>query len=101
MACKRRLNNKNLFGGTKVSRCGYLDPSLLDVQANFSKSWRYPLLIGGIRSCGIEALSNLVPHLEQLHMLALWGRLWSRLGFTFWNGFKLPIPWDKTGSKGA
>ena len=31
----------------------------------------------------MEALSNLVPHLEQLQMLALWGRLGSRL----WNGF--------------
>ena len=29
-------------------------------------------------------------------MLALWGRLWSRLGFRFWNGFGLPIPRDKT-----
>ena len=31
----------------------------------------------------MEALSNLAPHLEQLQMLALWGRLGSRL----WNGF--------------
>ena len=31
------------------------------------------------RSCGIETLSNLAPHLEQLHMLALWGRLWGKL----------------------
>jgi hypothetical protein len=29
-------------------------------------------------------------------MLALWGRLWNRLGFRFWNGFGLPIPSDKT-----
>ena len=28
-------------------------------------------------------------------MLALWGRLWSRLGCRFWNGFRL-LPWDKT-----
>ena len=52
--------------------------------------------IKGIGSCGIEALSNLAPHLEQLHMLALWGRLWSRLGFRFWNECRLPVPWDKT-----
>ena len=26
----------------------------------------------------------------------LWGSLWGRLGFGFWNGFGLPIPWDKT-----
>ena len=43
----------------------------------------------------MEALSNLAPHLEELHMLALWGRLWSKLGFRFWNGFRLPIPWGK------
>ena len=35
------------------------------------------------------------PHLKQLHMLALWGGLWSRLGFRFGNGFGLPFPWDK------
>jgi hypothetical protein len=29
-------------------------------------------------------------------MLALWGSLWGRLGFRFWNGFRLPIAWDKT-----
>ena len=29
-------------------------------------------------------------------MLALWGRLWSRLSFRFWHGLRLPIPWDKT-----
>ena len=34
---------------------------------------RSSLPIRGIRSCGIEALSNLVAHLEQLQMLALWG----------------------------
>ena len=66
------------------------------VQANFSMLWRSSLPVRGISSCGIEALSNLVPHLEKLHMLAIWGRLWSRFGFTFWNGFRLPIPWDKT-----
>ena len=43
-----------------------------NVQANFSKFWRSSLPIRGIRSCGIEALSNLAPHLEQLHMRALW-----------------------------
>ena len=32
-----------------------------------------------------------MPHLEQLHMLALWGRLWRRLGFRFWKGFRLSI----------
>ena len=63
-----------------------------NVLANFSKFWRSSLPIRGIRSCGIEALSNLVRHLEQLHMLALWGRLWGRL----WNGFRLPVPWHKT-----
>ena len=67
-----------------------------NVQANFSMFRRSSLPIRGIRSCGIEALSNLAPHLKQLHMLALWGRLWSRLGFRFSNGFRLPIPWDKT-----
>ena len=58
--------------------------------------WRSSLPIRAIRSCGIEALSHLAPHLEQLHMFALWGRLWGRPGFRFWNGFRLPIPWDKT-----
>ena len=68
-----------------------------NVQANFSKFWRSSLPTRGIRRrCGIEALSKLAPHLEQLHMLALWGRLWSRLAFRFWNGVRLPIPWDKT-----
>ena len=66
------------------------------VQANFSNFWWSSLPIRGIRSCGIQALSNLAPHLKQLHMLALWGRLWSRLGFRIWNGFGLPIPWDET-----
>ena len=66
------------------------------VQTNFSKFWRSSLPISGIRSCGIEALPNLAPHLKQVHMLANWGRLWSRLGFRFWNGGRLPIPWDKT-----
>ena len=66
------------------------------VQANFSEIWTSSLPIRAIRSCGIEALSHLAPHLEQLHMLALWGSLWGRLGFRFWNGFRLPIPWDKT-----
>ena len=67
-----------------------------NVQENFSEFWRSSLPIMAIRSCGIEALSHLAPHLEQLHMLALWGSLWGRLGFRFWNGFRLPIPWDKT-----
>ena len=61
--------------------------------------WRSSLPVRGVRgvsSCGIEALSNLEAPLEQLHMLALRGRLWSRLGFRFWNGFRLTIPWDKT-----
>ena len=66
------------------------------MQANFSEFWRSSLPIKAIKSCGIEALSHLAPHLEQLHMLALWGSLWGRLGFRFWNGFRLPIPWDKT-----
>ena len=66
------------------------------MQANFSEFWRSSLAIRAIRSCGIEALSHLAPHLEQLHMLALWGSLWGRLGVRFWNGFRLPIPWDKT-----
>ena len=30
--------------------------------------------------------ANLVPHLEQLQMLGLWGRLWGRLGSRLWNG---------------
>ena len=67
-----------------------------NVQTNFSKFWRSSLPIRGIRSCGIEALSDLAPHLEQLHMLAIWGRLWNGLGFRFWNGVRLPIPWAKT-----
>ena len=54
-----------------------------NVQANFSEFWRSSLPIRAIRSCGIEALSHLAPHLEQLHMLALWGSLWGRLGFRF------------------
>ena len=66
------------------------------VSANFSMFWRSSLPVKGISSCRIEAPSNLAPHVEQLHMLALWGKLWSRLGFRFWNGFRLPIPWDKT-----
>ena len=41
------------------------------VQAFFSMFWRSSLPIRGIRSSGIEALSNLAPHLEQLHMVAL------------------------------
>ena len=27
---------------------------------------------------------------------ALWAILWGSLGFRFWNGFRLPIPWDRT-----
>ena len=65
-------------------------------QIFFSMFWTSSLTIRGIRGYGIEALSNLVPDLEQLHTLALWGRLWSRLDFRFWNGVRLPIPWDKT-----
>ena len=38
----------------------------------------------GIMSCGIEALSNLAPHLKPLHMLAPWGRLWSGLQGMEW-----------------
>ena len=45
-----------------------------NVQANFSKFWWSSLPIRGIRSCGIEALSNLAPHLEQLHVLLTGGR---------------------------
>ena len=47
-----------------------------NVQANFSEFWSSSLPIRAIRSCGIEAVSHLAPHLEQLHMLALWGSLW-------------------------
>ena len=46
-----------------------------NVQANFSIFCTSSLPIMGIGSCGIEALSNLGPHLRQLHMLALLGRL--------------------------
>ena len=66
-----------------------------NVQANFRKFRRSSLPIRGTRSCGIQALSNLAPHLKQLRMVPLWGRLWGRLGFSFWNVFGLPIPWDK------
>ena len=45
------------------------------VQANSSMFWRSSLPVRGISSCGIEILSNLAPHLEQLHMLALWQAL--------------------------
>ena len=58
--------------------CPYLTLSTIVGAAFFNKFWRSSLPIRGIRSCGIEALSNLAPHLEQLHMPALWGRLWSR-----------------------
>ena len=37
-----------------------------------------------------------VLHHKQLHMLALWGRCWSRPGCRFWNGFRPLIPWGKT-----
>ena len=57
-----------------------------NVRANFSMFWTSSLPIRGIRSCGIEALSNLAPHPKQLHMLALWGWLWSRLGCRVWVG---------------
>jgi hypothetical protein len=67
------------------------------VQANFSKFQRSSLPIRVISSYGIQALSNLAPHLEQLHALALWGRLWRRLCLRFWNGFGVPIPWHKIG----
>ena len=46
------------------------------VQANFSMFWRSSLPVRGISSCGIEALSNVAPHLE------FGAGLWSRLGFT-------------------
>ena len=39
-----------------------------------------------------EALANLAPHLKQLGVLALWGRL----GCRFWNGLRLRIPWEET-----
>ena len=91
-ACARRAVPKERMS---PETCPYLTLSTI-VQANFSEFWRSSLPIRAIRSCGIEALSHLAPHLEQLHMLALWGSLWGRLGFRFWNGFRLPIPWDKT-----
>ena len=53
---------------------------LHNVQAKFGMFRMSSLPIRGIKSCEIEALSNLVPHLNQLHTLALWGRLWSGLG---------------------
>ena len=34
--------------------------------------------------------------IENLHMLPLWGRLWSRLVRRLWNRFRLPILGDKT-----
>ena len=40
--------------------------------ANISIVWTSSLPIWGMRSSGIEALSNLAPQLKQLHMLALW-----------------------------
>ena len=48
------------------------------------------LPIGGISSCGVEALFNLAPHLQQLHMLSVW------IGCRPWNGPRLLIAWDKT-----
>ena len=66
---------------------GYMTPApALDLttslRGDFCMFWRSSLPVRGISSCGIEAPSNLAPHLEQLRMLALWGRLWSRLGFS-------------------
>ena len=62
------------------------------MQAIFSMFWTSSLPIRVIKSCGIEALSNLAPHLKQLHMLALWRRLCSRL----WSEFGFLILWYKT-----
>ena len=94
-ALKERMSKKT---------CMYLTLTTIVATGHYSTVCRQiaacsggPLLpVKGISSCGIEALSNLVTHLESFHMLALWGRLWSRLGFRFWNGFRLPISWDKT-----
>ena len=41
------------------------------MQASFSMFWRSSGPIIGTRNSGIEALSNVAPHLEQLHTLAL------------------------------
>ena len=80
-ACARRAVPKERMS---PETCPYLTLSTIvatralqhNVQANFSEFWRSSLPIRAIRSCGIEALSHLAPHLEQLHMLALWGSLW-------------------------
>ena len=56
------------------------------MQANFSKFWRSSLPIRGIRSCGIEALSNLAPHLKQLHVPALWAGFGAGLALGFGMG---------------
>ena len=40
--------------------------------------WLSSLAIMGIKCCRVEALSNLAPHLKQLHT-ALWGLRWSGL----------------------
>ena len=96
-ACTRRAVPKERMS---PKTCPYLTLTTIvatgHYNTKFSMFWRSSLPVRGISSCGIEALSNLVPHLEQLHMLAFWGRLWSRLGFRFWNGFRLPIPQDET-----
>ena len=63
---------------------------------HLSMFWTCLVQIRGIRSCGIEALSNLAPHLNHLHMLGLWGRLWSRLDCRFCKGFMPLIRWDKS-----
>ena len=65
-------------------------------QANYSTFWTSSLPIRGTSNCGIEALSNLAPQLKQLHVLALWDRLCSRLGCRFWNGFRHLNCLDKT-----
>ena len=36
--------------------------------ANFSVFWRSTLPIRGLKSCGMEVLSNFASHLEQLHL---------------------------------
>ena len=57
-----------------------------NVQANFGMFWTPSQPIRGIRSCGIEALSNLPRHLKKLHMLPL-GAAGLAAGFGMGLGF--------------
>ena len=57
-----------------------------NVQANFSMFWTPSQPIRGIRSCGLEALSNLPRHLKKLHMLPL-GAAGLAAGFGMGLGF--------------